>query len=135
MRAAVQPLRQHKPGRIVGAVPPAPESTCGELRTMVDEVVCATTPSPFFAVGASYWDFTQTTDEEVRDLLRAAAANRPRVVGAQGPTEVAVIRSAAVPVEDGVPADDVLFDLVGDARLVLIGEASHGTHEFYAARA
>jgi hypothetical protein len=39
----------------------------------------------------------------------------------------------AVPVRHGVPADDVLFDLVGDAHVVLIGEASHGTREFYAA--
>ena len=134
MRAAIQALRRLHPARVVVAVPAAPSSTCEELRLEVDEVVCATTPSPFFAVGASYWDFTQTTDEEVRDLLRAAAQTRPAPT-AQGPTEVSVIRSAAIPVERGTPPDDVLFDLVGDARFVLIGEASHGTHEFYAARA
>jgi predicted phosphoribosyltransferase len=61
-----------RPERTVAAVPAAPESTCRELAAVADEVVCATTPSPFFAVGNSYWDFTQTTDEEVRDLLRAA---------------------------------------------------------------
>jgi erythromycin esterase-like protein/predicted phosphoribosyltransferase len=135
MRAAIQALRQLRPARIVVAVPAAPESTCRELTAMVDEVVCATTPSPFLAVGHSYWDFTQTTDEEVRDLLRGASSTRPAPAGAQGPTEVAVVRSEAVPVEDGVPDDDALFDLVGDARFVLLGEASHGTHEFYAARA
>jgi erythromycin esterase-like protein/predicted phosphoribosyltransferase len=134
MRAAVLALRELNPARIVVAVPAAPESTCKEMAAMVDEAVCATTPSPFFAVGASYWDFTQTTDEEVRDLLRAASTPAP-TAGAQGPTEVAVIRSAALPVEEGVPSDEVLFDLVGDASYVLIGEASHGTHEFYAARA
>jgi erythromycin esterase-like protein len=48
---------------------------------------------------------------------------------------VAVIRSEALPVEEGVPTAEALFDLVGDAHYVLIGEASHGTHEFYAARA
>lgn len=48
---------------------------------------------------------------------------------------VRVIDSAAIPVEQGVPADDSLFDLVDDAHVVLIGEASHGTHDFYAARA
>ena len=94
----------------------------------------ATTPSPFFAVGESYWDFTQTTDEEVRDLLRAASRPAP-VPGARRPSEVAVIRSEAIPVDGGVPPDVALFDLVGDAHLVLIGESSHGTHEFYAARA
>ncbi|HEV8650278.1 MAG TPA: erythromycin esterase family protein [Actinomycetes bacterium] len=135
MRAAIHALRQLRPARIVVAVPAAPESTCRELAALVDEVVCATTPSPFYAVGASYWDFTQTTDEEVRDLLRAASAARPAAAGTRGATGVAVVRSEAALVEDGVPPDEVLFDLVGDARLVLVGEASHGTHEFYAARA
>ncbi|NMH92684.1 erythromycin esterase [Pseudonocardia bannensis] len=135
MRAAVAALRRHRPARIVVAVPAAPKSTCEELSTVVDEVVCATTPSPFLAVGASYWDFTQTTDEEVRDLLRAAATSAPAGAGERAPTETDVIRSAAIPTEDGVPPAEVLFDLVGNASLVLIGEASHGTHDFYAARA
>src|SRR3954466_9842346 len=68
MRAAILALRRMRPGRVVVAVPAAPSSTCEELRLEVDEVACATTPSPFFAVGRSYWDFTQTTDEEVKDL-------------------------------------------------------------------
>ncbi len=72
MRAAIEALRRLGPARIVVAVPAAPEFTCRELAALAAEVVCATTPSPFFAVGNSYWDFTQTTDEEVRDLLRAA---------------------------------------------------------------
>ena len=135
MRAAIEALRRLAPERIVVAVPAAPESTCRELAALADEVVCATTPSPFFAVGASYWDFTQTTDEEVRDLLRAAPGARSAARSVSGPTEVAVIRAEAAPVQDGTPADQELFDLVGDAHLVLIGEASHGTAEFYAARA
>lgn len=77
MRAAIQAVRKLRPARLVVAVPAAPKSTCEELALEVDEVVCATTPSPFFAVSASYWDFTQTTDEQVRDLLRAAARSRP----------------------------------------------------------
>jgi erythromycin esterase-like protein/predicted phosphoribosyltransferase len=135
MRAAVQALRQLGPARIVVAVPAAPESACREMMAMADEVVCATTPSPFFAVGASYWDFTQITDEEVRDLLRAAATSRPAGAGTAGPAEAGIIRAEAARVEEGVPSDGVLFDLVGDAQFVLIGEASHGTHDFYAARA
>jgi predicted phosphoribosyltransferase len=58
MRAAIEALRQHRPSSIVVAVPVAPQSTCQELAAIVDEVVCATTPSPFLAVGRSYWDFT-----------------------------------------------------------------------------
>jgi erythromycin esterase-like protein/predicted phosphoribosyltransferase len=135
MRAAIQALRRLRPAHIVVAVPAAPSSTCEELKTEVDDVVCATTPSPFFAVGQSYWDFGQTTDEEVRDLLRAAATTVSVGTGGGVPSDVAVVRIAAGPVEEGVPPDDALFGLVGDARLVLIGEASHGTHDFYAARA
>jgi erythromycin esterase-like protein/predicted phosphoribosyltransferase len=135
MRAAVHALRRLRPDRIVVGEPAAPESTCRDLAALVHEVVCATTPSPFMAVGDSYWDFARTTDEEVRDLLRAAAPPRPSGAGAPGPTEAAVVRSAAMPVEEGVPARNALFDLVGDAHYVLIGEASHGTHEFYEARA
>ena len=48
---------------------------------------------------------------------------------------MAVIRAEAEPVAEGTPADHMLFDLVGNAHFVLIGEASHGTSEFYAARA
>jgi erythromycin esterase-like protein/predicted phosphoribosyltransferase len=135
MRAAIDALRKLRPDRIVVAVPAAPASTCRELAALADEVVCATTPSPFFAVGSSYWDFAQTTDEEVRDLLRASPRARPPAGSAPGLTEAAVIRAESIPVEDGTPADEVLFDLVGDAHLVLIGEASHGSSEFYAARA
>jgi erythromycin esterase-like protein/predicted phosphoribosyltransferase len=136
MRAAIEALRERRPARIVVAVPAAPESTCRELDAMVDEVVCATTPSPFVAVGASYWDFTQTTDEEVRDLLRAAAStSRPAGVASAGPSGAEIVRAEALPVDDGVVSDEMLFDLVGDAQYVLIGEASHGTHDFYEARA
>jgi predicted phosphoribosyltransferase len=73
MRAALAALRKLEPARIVVAVPVAPDATCRELRAEADDVVCASTPSPFYAVGQSYADFTQTTDEHVRALLRAAA--------------------------------------------------------------
>ena len=87
MRAAIVALREHRPGRIVVAVPAAPGPTCRELQAVVDEVVCASTPSPFVAVGASYWDFSQTTDEEVRELLRDAATSRPVAPPASGSAE------------------------------------------------
>jgi predicted phosphoribosyltransferase len=69
MHAAIRALRQQQPGRIVVAVPTASPETCDELKKEVDEVVCATTPDPFYAVGLWYEDFSQTTDEEVRELL------------------------------------------------------------------
>jgi erythromycin esterase-like protein/predicted phosphoribosyltransferase len=135
MHAAVEALRVQEPAEIVVAVPAAPESTARELEFLADSVVCAATPSPFLAVGAAYWDFEQTGDTQVRELLRAAATATAAAPVEEPPDDLAVIRAAAIPVEDGTPSDDVLFDLVGDAHLVLIGEASHGTHEFYQSRA
>ncbi len=72
MRAAIVALRQQQPARLVAAVPVAAPTTCEELRTHVDEMICARTPDPFFAVGYWYENFSQTTDEEVRDLLMQA---------------------------------------------------------------
>jgi putative phosphoribosyl transferase len=72
MRAAVAALRQQGPGRIVVAVPVGAAQTCAELRAEADEVVCARTPEPFYAVGMWYEDFSQTSDAEVRELLDRA---------------------------------------------------------------
>lgn len=69
MRAAAAALRAQRPERLVIAVPVAPRETCQSLLHEVDEVVCASVPEPFFAVGNWYEDFSQTTDAEVRDLL------------------------------------------------------------------
>ena len=71
MRAAVAALRQQHPARIVVAVPTASPDTCEALKAEADDVICAMTPEPFFAVGYWYEDFTQTTADEVRDLLCA----------------------------------------------------------------
>ena len=73
MRAAMAAARHHQPARLVVAVPTAAPETCAELQAEADEVVCATTPEPFYAVGFWYADFTQVTDAEVRDLLAQAA--------------------------------------------------------------
>lgn len=79
MRAAVASLRQQGPHRIVVAVPVASRSTCEELSAEVDDVVCARTPEPFYAVGYWYEDFTQTTDEEVHALLERAAEDQAAI--------------------------------------------------------
>ena len=72
MRAAIAALRQMRPASIVVAVPAASPETCEEFRKEVDDIICAFTPHPFYAVGLWYEDFSQTTDEEVRTLLKAA---------------------------------------------------------------
>ena len=72
MRAALAALRRQQPARLVVAVPTAAPETCDELRAEADDVVCATTPEPFDSVGLWYEDFSQTSDEEVRELLARA---------------------------------------------------------------
>jgi len=72
MRAAVAALRKQRPARIVVAVPVAASESCEEFKTEVDEVVCAATPRMFNGVGRWYEDFSQTTDEEVHELLAQA---------------------------------------------------------------
>ncbi len=73
MKAAARALRRQQPARIVAAAPVASASTCTEMCSEVDEVVCLLTPEAFFSVGQWYDDFEQTSDEEVRDLLARAA--------------------------------------------------------------
>lgn len=72
MRAAVEALRLQHPERLVVAVPVAAPETCDSFRDEVDDVVCAVTPETFVAVGLWYRDFSQTTDEEVHELLERA---------------------------------------------------------------
>lgn len=69
MRAAILAVRRLRPARVVVAAPVGARETCAALRETADEVVCALTPEPFSAVGLWYRDFSQTTDEEVRQLL------------------------------------------------------------------
>ena len=77
MRAAATAIEQQGPGRLVVAVPVAAAETCDAFRNQVDEIVCAVTPEPFLAVGLWYEDFSQTTDDEVRELLQRAAEHQP----------------------------------------------------------
>jgi predicted phosphoribosyltransferase len=91
MRAAVAALRRQRPARIVVAVPLGSPDTCAELQGEADEAFCACMPEPFHAVGLWYEDFSQTSDQEVRELLQRAQGQRrpgagrePRSVGPGG---------------------------------------------------
>jgi predicted phosphoribosyltransferase len=77
MRAAIAALRRLSPARIVVAAPTASASTCDELREEADECVAVTTPEPFHAVGLWYEDFSQTSDQEVCDLLDRSESQTP----------------------------------------------------------
>jgi len=79
MRAAARALRLQSPAQIVVAVPVASAVTCDLLRSEADRVICVATPAHFFAVGQWYEDFSQTSDEEVRELLLRAAERKRSV--------------------------------------------------------
>lgn len=69
MHAAVSALRQAQPAKIIVAVPAAAPSTCDEFVAEGVEVVCVIRPELFFGVGFWYDDFSQMSDEDVRELL------------------------------------------------------------------
>ena len=139
MLAAIEALKKLQPAKIVVAVPTASPETCEQMRAKADEVICAITPEPFHAVGLWYQDFSQTTDEEVRTLLAQREA-RKKVEPAQSQSQgenslVDAIRAAAHPLTGASRDYDALLERIGDAQFALLGEASHGTHEFYRERA
>ena len=140
MEAAVAALRTYEPSRIVVAVPVGATESCQRLATVADEVVCLITPEPFQAVGLWYDRFDQTTDGEVLQILPGLTGPPGSSVGPASQrrapdSPVGLIRQRARP-WTGAGADyDALIAAIGDARLVLIGEGSHGTHEFYRERA
>jgi len=76
MRAAVKALRERGVAKIVVAVPVGPPDTCREIEQEADETICLNSPPFFQAVGQYYEDFSQITDEEVRELLARAADER-----------------------------------------------------------
>jgi putative phosphoribosyl transferase len=100
MRAAVQALRQRDVVKIVVAAPVGAPETCREFENEVDEIVCAMAPEYFQAVGQYYEDFSQTTDDEVRELLARAA------LAAAGPSEGGQDRSAEGRIRRGEQSQD-----------------------------
>jgi erythromycin esterase-like protein/predicted phosphoribosyltransferase len=137
MEAAILALRQQSPSRIVVAVPVGAPDTCARLKRhdLADEVVCVSMPEPFSAVGLWYEQFTQTTDEEVKALLASAsrAGGGSPAGGHADPSSV--VRERAIRLSGDPSQYDALIDGIGDAGVVLLGEATHGTHEFYRERA
>jgi predicted phosphoribosyltransferase len=73
MQAAIVAMRKRAPAAIIVAVPVAPPDTCAVLAQYVDELVVLAMPEPFRGVGMWYNDFSQVSDEEVRDLLKDAS--------------------------------------------------------------
>jgi erythromycin esterase-like protein/predicted phosphoribosyltransferase len=140
MSAAVELLRHQGAEQIIIAVPVAPPDTVARLREQADAVITLLEPEPFSSVGQWYDDFSQTSDEEVRNLLTAiypVKAPDARKDTAFSPSRNILhqIREHARPLTGAADDYDGLLQMIGNTSIVLLGEASHGTHEFYRERA
>ena len=143
-KAALRALRRQGATRIVLAVAVAPANVLEEMRPEADDIVCLAIPHAFSSVGAYYQDFHQLTDDETLALLHQAwdgavtadPLAQASVTRALALTPTSRLAAAAEPLPDiDDPAFATAFDRYADARVVLLGEASHGTSEFYRARA
>lgn len=143
LKAALAALKRSAAARIVVALPVAPKQALEELAAQADDIVCLHPATEFRGVGGFYRDFHQLSDEEtvasLRQLWTAQESQTPSRLPdrlhASSP-DVAVLRAAAEPlaaIDD--PEFAAAFDRFGSHRVVLLGEASHGTSEFYHARA
>ncbi|EWT02069.1 protein-L-isoaspartate O-methyltransferase [Intrasporangium oryzae NRRL B-24470] len=119
-RVACRIARNRGAARVVLAVPVGAPDRLRELPE-ADEVVAVTAPRRFRAVGEHYRHFGPTTDDEVVHLLDEAA-------------RLGEIRSLARPLRSAADLEQ-LVDRARDSRFVCLGEASHGTHEYYQWRA
>ncbi|MDX6722228.1 MAG: hypothetical protein QOD73_632, partial [Solirubrobacteraceae bacterium] len=123
MLAAVQAVRADDPARVIVAVPVAEPAACERLRAEADEALCLLTPTPLHSVSVWYDHFGEVSDDDVREMLGRAAPPPPQ-------------RGLEVRPLTGAGSDhDGLVERGAQARFVLLGEASHGTHDFYRARA
>jgi len=133
MCAALRALRLEGPKRLIAAVPVAPPMQDNRLPE-ADEVVCVWRPQPFYGVGAAYDDFSQVPDAAVQRLL-TAAHDFGRPAGRDRDTLATRLSAWATPLTGAASDYDELMVMAEHARFVLIGEASHGTADFYRHRA
>jgi putative phosphoribosyl transferase len=73
-RAALEAMKHMDAAKVVAAIPVAPAESLPAVEALAGDVVCLATPEPFYAVGLHYRDFSQTTDQEVVELLKKAKA-------------------------------------------------------------
>jgi erythromycin esterase len=124
LASAVLLCRKHLAAKVVVAAPFSSKNLVPEI-TDADELVILHSPDFFAGVGQAYDDFTQLTDEDVLELLARADA----IKTAQRPVPK-IPQRESYPLQNSKDLD-ALMARIGDARIVLLGEASHGTHEYY----
>ena len=128
MRAAVGAVRSRRPARIVVAVPVAPPDTVKRLQAEADEVICLEQPEPFRAIGLWYADFTQVSDDEVRQQLADAWRETPASSGVSGQQQP--MQAAGISIQAGAVA--LAGDLVipGAARGLVVFAHGSGSSRF-----
>lgn len=151
MSAAVRYLKRKSAAKIIIAVPVAAEGSSAKFRRKVDELVVLDEPEDLMSVGQWYEDFSQVTDEEVVELLKKSAADVKGVSRQAGdlfldhlPLEKQDDRNKLSGLEDAIARSmvplgteedlDLLVQSLKDKRVVMLGESSHGTEEFYQLR-
>jgi erythromycin esterase-like protein/predicted phosphoribosyltransferase len=137
MLAAIQLLRRQKAAKIVVAVPVAPRETIYRLREEADDVIAVIKPDLLLGVGRWYEDYSQSTDVEVQGLLdRKWQAKDPNGSHTtDDSTALQRITRQAIPLTGAEEDFDGILQMIGNASVVLLGESSHGTQEFYQVRA
>ncbi|MEA3213915.1 MAG: hypothetical protein QOJ19_71 [Acidimicrobiia bacterium] len=135
LRATLVAMRRRHPRSVVVALPIASASARQELAIIADEVVCAITPDTVSVSEDVYASGGLPSTQDVAEMLQAAAESLKRQAGARPHRPADVIRADAIRLHRESPSDEVLLDLVGDARVVMLGTASHGTHDFSVGRA
>jgi erythromycin esterase-like protein len=134
LRAALKALRREGPKKLIAAVPVAPPREDNDLPE-ADEVFCLMRPQPFYSVGLHYERFDQVPDAEVVRLLKEARAFAPEPLRSHADIVAEKLRPFVTPLTGARGDYDALMVMAENARFVLIGEASHGTAEFYRRRA
>ncbi len=127
VRAACQVARAHGARRVVVATPVAPLATVNALRADADDVICVDTPEPFWAIGEFYDDFTQTNDEEVAQLLDAAANRRRTAARREKPAKRDPLLEHAAEEAEGI---EYFADSGHDALFVAAREEAQGIEVF-----
>jgi len=140
---AIQMIRKKNPNKIVVVVPVAPEDVAKRISKEVEELICPLITNDFNGVGSFYADFSEVTDEEVINYWNRISTPRNKV----NSSSTASLKNINHPTLDTVDLRKLitnnsillknekslleLVDKIGDAKYVLLGEASHGTHEYY----